>query len=261
MLYNININQYALIKSGIDIDLADAVILDFLRKLANSSKAISVMTDKGKFFMVKAKLIIDELPILGITTERGIRKRIDKLMEVGLLRKEMVMNKPFYQLSPKAYDLFFVEDTKSSEVEREFHRSGTAVPQEGNGSSAYNNIYINKNNNNNNKGEKENEKVLDASQEVIDDWEKVIDDWIKYKKERRESYKSEQSLKVFVKKIHEYSGGNVVIARKIIEQSIANNWAGIFPLKQSKQSRMTAMASMADNVQSIILEDNGTKPY
>lgn len=62
-----------------------------------------------------------------------------------------------------------------------------------------------------------------------------IERWLDYKKSRGESYKSTQSVMVCAKKIHELSGGNLSIAEKIIDQSIGNNWAGIFALKQQAQ--------------------------
>lgn len=60
-----------------------------------------------------------------------------------------------------------------------------------------------------------------------------MDKWIDYKKSRGERYKTEQSLIVCAKKLHELSGGSASVADQIIEQSIANNWAGLFALKQS----------------------------
>lgn len=62
-----------------------------------------------------------------------------------------------------------------------------------------------------------------------------ITKWIEYKKARKESYKTEQSLMAFAKKLFTLSGGEPDIADQIIEQSMANNWAGIFELKQNKK--------------------------
>lgn len=64
-----------------------------------------------------------------------------------------------------------------------------------------------------------------------EDWRQVMITWLKYKSERRESYKSAQSIKVFFKHLQEYSNHDVTEAERIIEQSIANNWAGAFPIK------------------------------
>lgn len=61
----------------------------------------------------------------------------------------------------------------------------------------------------------------------------IISQWLEYKSARRESYKTEQSIRAFAKKLKELSGDDVGIAQQIIDQSIANNWAGIFPLKKS----------------------------
>lgn len=58
----------------------------------------------------------------------------------------------------------------------------------------------------------------------------VIELWMAYKKERKQSYKS-LGQKGFINKLKHLSDNNAETARKIVEQSIANNWAGIFPLK------------------------------
>ena len=60
----------------------------------------------------------------------------------------------------------------------------------------------------------------------------IISQWLEYKSARRESYKTEQSIRAFAKKLKELSGDDVGVAQQIIDQSIANNWAGIFPLKK-----------------------------
>jgi hypothetical protein len=77
--------------------------------------------------------------------------------------------------------------------------------------------------------DKEKKKVIFKSE-----LDKIIDVWFDYKKERRESYKSEMSKKVCKNKIIELSKGDNEKAKKIIEQSIANNWAGLFALKPEK---------------------------
>lgn len=70
---------------------------------------------------------------------------------------------------------------------------------------------------------------------AIDPFADVIGEWLSYKRERRESYKSAKSERLFEKQLREMSGGDPAAAWKIVEQSIANNWAGIFPLKTEKQ--------------------------
>lgn len=55
--------------------------------------------------------------------------------------------------------------------------------------------------------------------------------WVNYKKERKEKYKSIDSLKTSFKKLEKYSSGELSIAIEIIENSIANNYAGFFELK------------------------------
>lgn len=67
------------------------------------------------------------------------------------------------------------------------------------------------------------------------DFEKLVNDWMDYKKARRESYKNEKSILKFTESLKTLSGGNPEIASKIIDQSMANNWAGIFELKTTNK--------------------------
>lgn len=65
-------------------------------------------------------------------------------------------------------------------------------------------------------------------------FEIILDEWFDYKKKRGQSYKSEKSKQLLATKLKELSGGDDLKARKIIEQSMLNNWAGIFQLKTDK---------------------------
>lgn len=59
----------------------------------------------------------------------------------------------------------------------------------------------------------------------------LVKKWIEYKKSRNENYKSQVSLNAFVKILTKYSENKFENAENIIEQSMANNWAGIFKPK------------------------------
>ena len=62
-----------------------------------------------------------------------------------------------------------------------------------------------------------------------------VETWIAYKKERHESYKP-TGFKTFYKKLCEFSGNNPQVAMAIIEQSMQNNYAGIFPLRNNNNN-------------------------
>ena len=94
-------------------------------------------------------------------------------------------------------------------------------------------------NDNDNDKEEEKEKEKDKEQNkekeylsfLQKDFIPIVEKWLLYKKEKKQEYKGQTSIKTFCKKLIEYSNGDAIIAEAIIEQSIANNWAGIFELK------------------------------
>ena len=63
------------------------------------------------------------------------------------------------------------------------------------------------------------------------EWDEVLKPWLEYKKERKQTYKSQRALKALKTKLINLSGGDLETARLIIEQSMANNYAGLFELK------------------------------
>jgi hypothetical protein len=62
-----------------------------------------------------------------------------------------------------------------------------------------------------------------------------VETWLAYKKEKAQSYKP-TGFKTFYKKLCELSGNNPQVAMAIIEQSMSNNYAGIFPLKNNNNN-------------------------
>lgn len=68
---------------------------------------------------------------------------------------------------------------------------------------------------------------------IENDFKRVVFEWLEYKAKKGQKYKDEKSLKLLYKKVINLSNGNPETANAIVEQSMANNWAGIFPLKDS----------------------------
>ena len=65
---------------------------------------------------------------------------------------------------------------------------------------------------------------------VSEDFRPIVEQWLVYKKEKKQTYKS-SGFKTFCKRLIELSNGNKETARLIVEQSMANNYSGIFELK------------------------------
>ena len=68
-------------------------------------------------------------------------------------------------------------------------------------------------------------------------WRELMLIWLEYKRTRKESYLSEVGAKKCLTLLRNLSGGNAEVAQQIIDQSMANNWAGLFALKESPPSR------------------------
>jgi len=78
----------------------------------------------------------------------------------------------------------------------------------------------------------------------------IVGKWLDYKKQKKQAYKNETSIKTFFKHLIELSGNDIIKAEKIIDQSIANNYSGIFELKQNGEYK--GFNSRIDKTQQII---------
>jgi len=85
---------------------------------------------------------------------------------------------------------------------------------------------------NNNIQRKEEKEKIDF--EKIDTWGDLIKCWDLNKNGKR--YKNQTSLKMALNKLQNLSGTNIDTAKKIIEQSLANNWIGLFQLQEDKNN-------------------------
>lgn len=83
--------------------------------------------------------------------------------------------------------------------------------------------------------------------------ESVIAKWLEYKKEKRQTYKP-RGLEAFKKRLMGLSGGDPVIANAIVEQSMANNYAGVFPLKNNNNANGKQQSDIFGKVADILAD-------
>lgn len=66
---------------------------------------------------------------------------------------------------------------------------------------------------------------------VEDKYRDIFDYWLHYKKERGQTYK-QAGVEACYRKLVKMSNGDPQKALEIIEQSVSNNWAGLFSIKE-----------------------------
>ena len=81
-----------------------------------------------------------------------------------------------------------------------------------------------------------------------------VETWLAYKKEKGQSYKP-TGFKTFYKNLCELSGNNPQVAMAIIEQSMQNNYAGIFPLRNNNNNNY-GRETITDKIRRTVEEAN-----
>ena len=69
---------------------------------------------------------------------------------------------------------------------------------------------------------------------IDEPWRNIMHQWLEYKTARKEGYKTEVGAKKCLTMLHNLSSGKAEVAQRIIDQSMANNWAGLFALRESQ---------------------------
>lgn len=73
---------------------------------------------------------------------------------------------------------------------------------------------------------------------------KPFEEWLKYKRSKNQMFKRQCDLELCYKKLKGFSDGNAEKATLIIEQSMTNNWSGLFELKTSTPSATLKSSEM-----------------
>ena len=94
--------------------------------------------------------------------------------------------------------------------------------------------------------------VLDMSI-VAPEMQEVVEKWLAYKKEKGQSYKP-TGFSSFYKKLCKLSNNNPQVAMAIVEESMSNNYAGIFPLRNNNNNNNYGRETITDKIRRTIAD-------
>lgn len=265
-LYNISINQCAVVENGWDLDLADLAIFQVFHIFGNSPKTIRVKIDGSDYFMITAKKIREELPILGIKTDKQIKNRIAKLVECKLLNERVVdelgSGRKSYCFGENYEILFSTSGKKvaterkniSDEVEKNFQQGWKKISTEDYTKEDNTKDYTNntplisprgENVTTESSGNLKNDDDVSKSKMELCPFasENFRETWQMLLQQPKWKKKSLNAIKLSAKKLKKY---DEAFAKYIAELAIANDWQGvIFPdteerYRKWQQSRQAA---------------------
>lgn len=210
---------------------------------------------------------------LGIKSDHSISKYLRELIDCGYLsRKEIRNNGAFagyqYILSTVCQNMTIGIKTEQQQNELNFQQSNRLLKNDNRQSKEkekdtkekelFNNIN-NINNNNllkkkNIKKEKPQNKKPATEKitfEIKNEVDKEFFRYLQYRKnDHKKTYKSNDSLMVAYNRFVKWCSGSVDVAKQIVDNTIANGWIGLFPLKQKGGGRFVANSNSGayDNI-------------
>ena len=156
-------------------------------------------------------------------TEVSISQKIKKLIELGYIYAEYEKRGCEVKSRKLRLKKFLTDDSKS------FYPTIKKVFKDNNNSIVNNNTILMNSNSN---------------------ISLALKKWIDYKKERGQSYKT-AGLRACVEKLERLSNNDADLAMMIVDESISNNWAGLFPLKENKNKLSKAQEIEEHNLKHI----------
>ena len=215
MKYNININQLVLSKYR-DFDLVDCAILDYLIVLGGSQNPrVTEMRIDG-YTWVDYQRLIDDNPLLRITSKGAITKRMQKLVDAGFIKtKEIRKNghKLIYFMLTSLVDTLFIQMNRDAEP---IHSGEKPIHE--------NEPIIILNNNNTKYNNKERGQCAEIPNNINKD---AWSEWVAYRKEIRKKM-TDRTCKMQWRLLGKY---DFATQKQIIEKSITNGWTGLFEPK------------------------------
>ena len=96
-----------------------------------------------------------------------------------------------------------------------------------------------------NKNNKENKNNTYSIEEILlsveDNWRSIIEQWLQYKKDSGKPYKSARAVQSFITNLRNNSGNNASTAAEMVNNAMANNWSGVFPLRKQSTPNKTIL--------------------
>lgn len=148
-------------------------------------------------------------------SEKAIRIAIDKLIKTKEIVSKGASNGTMITVCN--YDIYQINDKNEGQTKGQ--TKGERRANEGRQTRITKNDIEEKNNN-----------EVDLSF-VANNYIECFSKWLQFKKEIKDSYKSDLSVKTAYNNLLKLSGGNPQKANEIVNQSIGNNWKGLFELK------------------------------
>ena len=121
----ININQRAFIdfgiKSGIKVDLIDATITHWMIQFMNAPKTKKILVNGEVYTLIRYSKILNDNPLIMIKTKRAMISRINKLLGLGIIEKQVVVEDKikatYFKLTELAYNIIVMSnELKESDI-------------------------------------------------------------------------------------------------------------------------------------------------
>lgn len=119
MKYSIYINQFCWKMNDFSsLDVVDLALYDAIKSFILSDKCETIIIDHQVYYWVSPVHLIEEMPILGINTTRGINIRIDKLIGAELLERcpQNQSTKKTYVKMGRKYNLYECYSPNENEI-------------------------------------------------------------------------------------------------------------------------------------------------
>lgn len=219
-------SQRKLMEYGLDIK--DAMLLRYFIDFMGTGKMTSIIIDDVCYYWVKYEHLKNDIPILGITSNDGLRKRLKKLENKKILGH-------YHKLEGGSYSYYSVGENYINLITDNTKESKEKVVESTTSDSTSNTTSSEEN-----KSAKNNKKQTKID-ELINNYTKnselieALKDFLKMRKAVKKPL-TDRALKVILKKLDELAQGDEEKIT-ILEQSIVNCWQSVFKVNNNTPNK------------------------
>lgn len=248
-------NQKKLIEMG--LDLKDAMLLRYFVDFRDTESMTTIIIDNKPFYWLKYEHLKEDIPILGITTNIALRRRLKKLEDAGVLEHYHKLEGgsfSYYTLGPKYkllisdksekdFNNFSQEETTQNPQTEKFNPSNSKVqplkpksltPQTE--KFKQNNLSTKDRSTKDNIKKEKKKTEFDVAIESYTENESLRETLYEFIKSRKaiKAAMTTLALKKILNRLNTIAE-NDTEKIQILNNSIMNGWKGIFPLEKEKK--------------------------
>lgn len=91
------------------LDVTHGTLLSFMNQFRRSPNVKTIDNDNKTWYWISSGLILKEMPLLRLTTKRSIQRKVEDLLNTGLIERMIVNNNQTFYAFTRSFEILWEE--------------------------------------------------------------------------------------------------------------------------------------------------------